>query len=197
MKIHELRRINKFYFGYPELAGALGIKPASARVAAGRYVKQGLLVRIKRNLYMLRDVWENAGLEEKFRIANLGQVPSYVSLTTALSYYHITTQMQRDFFESIAVRRTAAIRIDNAEFNYTRIAPDLYFGFKKENGFFIASPEKAFLDALYLMSYGRYALDLAAVDAARLDLGRLAAMSASFPEKTRSLLKENGYLRPA
>lgn len=193
MKLNELRNIQKLYFGYEELAGALGISPASTRVAASRYVKQGLLIRVKRNLYILRQTWEKAGREEKFLIANIGQVPSYISLLTALDYYEITSLVQRNFFESIAVTRTKEIRIDQTVFTYTRINEELYFGFGREKGFFIASPEKAMLDAFYLMSYGRYSLDLSAVNADRLDLDQIAAMSARFPSKTRRLLKKHGY----
>lgn len=193
MKLKELRNIQKLYFGYQELARALSISSASARVAASRYVRQGLLIRVKRNLYILRETWEKAGREERFLIANMGQVPSYISLLTALDYYEITTQVQRDFLESIAVTRTKEIRIDQTICTYTRINEELYFGFGRENGFFIATPEKAMLDAFYLMSFGRYSLDLSAVNADRLDLDKIAAMSTRFPPKTRKLLKKHGY----
>lgn len=193
MKLKELRNIQKLYFGCQELAEALGISPASARVAASRYTKQGLLIRVKRNLYILRETWENAGREEKFFIANMGQVPSYISLLTALDYYETTTQVQRDFLESIAITRTKEIRIDQAILTYTRINEELYFGFGRENGFFIATPEKAMLDAFYLMSYGRYSLDLSGINPDRLDLDKIAAMSKRFPPKTRRLLHKHGY----
>lgn len=193
MKLNELRNIQKLYFGYEELAAALRISHASARVAASRYVRQGFLIRVKRNLYILRETWEKAGREEGFLIANMGQVPSYISLLTALDYYELTTQVQRSFFESIAVTRTKEIRIDQTIFTYTRINEELYFGFNRENGFFIASPEKALLDAFYLMSYGRYSLDLSAISTDRLDLNQLSDMSKRFPAKTRKLLNKHGY----
>ncbi len=193
MKLKELRNIQKLYFGYQELAGALDISSASARVAASRYVRQGLLIRIKRNLYVLRETWEKAGRKQRFLIANMGQVPSYISLLTALDYYEITTHVQRDFVESMAVTRTKEIRIDQTVFTYTRIKEELYFGFGRKNGFFIATPEKAMLDAFYLMSYGRYYLDLSAVNADSLNFDQIAAMSTRFPSKTRRLLKKHGY----
>jgi len=194
MKLDKLRGIRKLYFGYEELARALGINPASARVSANRYVQQGLLVRIKRNLYVLRETWQAASREDKLAIANLGQVPSYISLTTALDYYDITTQMQRDYYESVAVLRTKEIRVNSTVFRYTRISDRLYSGFRKEKGFFIATPEKALLDALYLMSYGRYSLDISALDASRLDQEKISRLSREFPAKTRKLLRANGYL---
>lgn len=195
MKLNELRRIQKLYFGYEELARALGITGDSARVAASRYVRQGLLVRIRRNLYMLREVWDASTREEKFVIANMGQVPSYISLTTALDYHGITTQVQQDYIESAAVLRTKQIRVGRTVFTYTRISDKLYSGFVRENGFFIAVPEKALLDAFYLMSLGRYRVDLSAIDASRLDRAAIGALSAPFPMKTKKMLQANGYLQ--
>jgi len=197
MKILQLSKIRKLYFGYADIARALGISTSSAKVSASRYVKLGVLVRIKRNMYVLREVWNAAGREEKFLIANLGQAPSYISLMTALDYYEITTQVQRDFFESIAVKRTKEIQIGDTLFRYSKVTSAFYFGFKKEKDFFIATPEKALLDAFYLMSYGRYALDISAVDAEKLDRDEIRRLSKEFPLKTKNMLKKYGYLKTA
>jgi predicted transcriptional regulator of viral defense system len=197
MKFLELRTIRKLYFGYEEIARVLGISPASARVSASRYVRQGLLVRVKRNMYVLREVWNALGRAEKFLLVNLGQAPSYISLTTALDYYEITTQVQRDFFESVAVKRTKEIQVDGSVFRYSKIAGNLYFGFKKEKEFFIATPEKALLDAFYLMSYGRYALDVSALDSEKLNGDKILQLSMEFPSKTKNMLKKYGYLKTA
>ena len=197
MRLEELNRINKLYFGYEEIARVFGIDAASARVTVSRYVGQGLLLRMKKNLYLRREVWNAAGKEEKFLLANLGQVPSYVSLTTALDYYEITTQVTRDYFESVAVKRTKEILLNGTVFRYAKITGALYFGFNIEKGFFIATPEKALLDAFYLMSFGRYALDLAALDAAKFDRNEIKRLSREFPWKTRNLLKKHGYLTAA
>ena len=193
MKIEALQNIQKFCFGHEELSRALEISQASARVAASRYVKQGLLVRIKRNLYMRREVWNRAGREEKFRVANLAQVPSYLSLMTALDYHDVTTQVQRDFYESVALQRSKEIQIDSTIFRYTKIKKTLYFGFGREKGVFIASPEKALLDAFYLMSYGRYSFDMDSIETDRLDIDHLRALSKPFPSSTKSLIHSYGY----
>jgi predicted transcriptional regulator of viral defense system len=194
MKHLKLNTIDKLYFGYLDIAKALGISRASAKVSASRYVKLGVLVRIKRNMYVRREVWNTAGREEKFLIANLGQTPSYISLMTALDYYEITTQVQRGFFESIAVKRTKEIQVDDSFFRYSKVSSALYFGFRKEKDFFIATPEKALLDAFYLMSYGRYALDISAVAAEKLDGEEIRRLSKEFPLKTKDMLKVHGYL---
>ena len=182
---------------YEEIARVFGISESSAKVTASRYFRQGLLLRIKRNVYVRRDVWNAAGLEERFLYANLGQVPSYISLTTALAYYEITTQVQRNFFESVATKRTKEINVKGSVFRYTKVASSLYFGFKKEKNFFIATPEKALLDAFYLMSYGRYSLDISALDATKLDMEEVNRLSKKFPLRTQKMLKKYGYLKTA
>lgn len=194
MKLQELNKIKILYFGYEEIARIFGIGLASAKVSAGRYVRQGLLLRMKKNVYVRRDVWNAAGREEKFLLVNLGQVPSYISLMTALDYYEITTQVSRDFFESVATKRTKEINLNGSVFRYAKITETLYSGFKKEKGFFIATPEKALLDAFYLMSYGRYALDISALDRPKFDKDEIKRLSMGFPLKTRNMLKKYGYL---
>lgn len=194
MKFTQLSSIRKLYFGYGDVARALGITPDSARVTVSRYVDGGLLVRVKRNIYVLRERWNAAGREEKFQLANLGQVPSYISLMTALDYYEITTQMQREFIESVAVKRTKEIQLPGSVFRYTRISNPLYFGFAKHKGFFIAAPEKAFLDAVYLMSLGRYHLDIASLDGNKIKRGEIKRLLSTFPLQTKRLLEKHGYL---
>jgi len=197
MKLKELNGIKKLYFGYEEIARVFGISPSSAKVTASRYVRQGLLIRMKKNMYVRREVWNAAGIEDKFLLANLGQVPSYISLMTALEYYEITTQVLRDFYESIAVKRTKEINLNGCFFRYTKVNNDLYYAFKKEKGFFIATPEKALLDAVYLMSYGRYSLDIPSLDTTKLDRNEIKRLSIGFPLKTRKMLKTYGYLKTA
>jgi predicted transcriptional regulator of viral defense system len=194
MKIVQLSGITKLYFGYDDVARVLDISPESARVTVSRYVARGLLIRVKRNMYVLRERWIASGREEKFQLANLGQVPSYISLMTALDYYEITTQVQREFIESVAVKRTKEIQMPRSVFRYTRISNPLYFGFSKHNGFFIATPEKAFLDAMYLMSLGRYHLDIASIDGSKIKRGEIMRMISAFPLKTKKLLEKYGYL---
>ena len=194
MKFVELNKIKNFCFGYEDISRALGISAASAKVTASRYTRQGILLRMKKNMYVLREAWNAAGREDKFLLANMGQVPSYISLMTALDYYEITTQVQRDFYESVAVKRSKELNIDGSVFRYAKLAADLYNAFKKEKIFFIATPEKALLDAFYLMSYGRYSLDLSSLDRAKLDRIEIERLSRQFPLKTKNLLKRYGYL---
>ena len=109
----------------------------------------------------------------------------------ALSYYEITTQVQRGVIESVCVKRTLKKTIENIEFNYFyKINRNLYFDFLKKDDFFIASKEKAFVDAVYLYSFGKYSFDFDSIDISKLDMKRIKKIIKNFPERTKQTLKK-------
>jgi predicted transcriptional regulator of viral defense system len=173
MKYNDLKKINKNYFTYQDIARTLFISNESARVLASRYVKQDYLIRLKNNYYIFKEKWDRLNHIEKMKIANIIQVPSYISLMTALSYYEITTQVQQNYFESISIYRSFSKEVNNDTFNYRKIKKQYYFGFKKENGIFIASAEKALIDALYLTKLGKYSLDLSSIDLEKIEKNKI------------------------
>lgn len=195
MNYTKISRLNKLYFSHRDISRGFGISLGSSRVAATRMVKSGDIIRVKRDFYILSQRWNSSSLEDRFILANLLQVPSYISLMTALSYYDLTTQVQRDFIESVGYYRTKLVEVKESSFNYSKINRKLYFGFAKIKGFFIASPEKAFLDAFYLKSLKKYNFDLTSVDFGRLNMKRIKLMAGKYPVLTRKLLLKYGYLK--
>lgn len=173
MKAFELNNINKLYFSNADIARILGISYPSARVSASRYVKKNVLVRLKRDMYMLTSRISTLTDQERFRLANMIQIPSYISLTTALSHYGVSTQQQQNFIESVALRRTKYVIVKNLRFSYSLIKKECYQGFELNNEFFMAIPEKALADAVYLTSLGRYNCDFHAIDFHRIDIKKL------------------------
>jgi predicted transcriptional regulator of viral defense system len=199
MDYKRLLEIEKPYFSHEDVAGLLAIKKESAAVLCTRYVMKGLLTRLKRDLYVRTETLAHLATTDLYRIANLLQVPSYVSLMTALSYYGISTQVQRGFVENVSIKRTKAFTRGGIAFRFFKVSAALYGGFVKDQGAFIASPEKALLDSIYLASMGRYALDVASLDLSKLDRKRLIHLAANHPSKTQSFLErlyeENGRSR--
>ncbi|MCL4377062.1 MAG: hypothetical protein M1409_01575 [Actinobacteria bacterium] len=189
MKINEFDNIRKLYFSYQDVAKALNISEKASMVTCVRYVKSGILLRLKRNLYMKKEKWKYVSVPEIYEISNLIQTPSYISLTTAIYYYGMTTQVQQDYFESIALKRSVSFEIQERTFNYSKIKKELYSGFTKNEDFFIALPEKAILDALYLQFLGRYKLDLSAIDFDKVDLIALEKKSEIFPSSFKNYVK--------
>jgi predicted transcriptional regulator of viral defense system len=189
MSYSHLLKIEKPFFSPDDVAYALGIQPASAAVLCGRYVRKGLLVRLKRGLYARTEQLRNFSQQDLFRLANFLQVPSYISLTTALSYHGLTTQVQRAFYESISLKRTRKFEVSQFTFHYSKISLDLYKGFERVEGVFIALPEKALLDSFYLASLGRYSLDTSALDLTKVKREVLENLLLLFPSRVRTFME--------
>ena len=197
MKILKLKKINNLFFNIDNLASAFGISKASAVVTASRYADAGLIIRLKQNLYVTREKWENFNISYFFKLANILQVPSYISMMTALSFYQITTQIQQSFIESIAIKRTKTVQIEKTTFTYSKIKPELYCGFVRDQDIFIARPEKAFLDALYLKLIGRYQFDIHSIDFSKFDTKIMFEIAKSYPMKIQKMVDKNDYLGAA
>jgi predicted transcriptional regulator of viral defense system len=180
---------DRLCFSVEDIVSLTGIKPDSARVLCSRYRKKGIFIRLKKNLYVLEEKWRHLEREDFLRIANFLQVPSYVSFLTALSVRGITTQVPRGFFESASLKRSVKFEAKDTVFAFYKLKKGLYFDFVKEKGYFIATKEKAFLDAVYLSSLGRYALDFTALDTDRLDKTRLKKLIKAYPQKTKIIAR--------
>jgi predicted transcriptional regulator of viral defense system len=179
---------NKLFFSVDDLAQAAGIKNESAQVLCSRYVKNGVFLRLKKNFYILAGNWPRYDREEYFKIANYLQVPSYVSCVTALSFYGITSQVQRDWYDNISVKRSIKFDAEGVAFNYYKLKKEYYFGFVRHGNFFIATKEKAFVDTTHLCAFGEYSMDWHACDLKTLDKKVIADVMVIFPEKTQRII---------
>lgn len=189
MKFKEIQKLStKLFFGVEDVARALNIKPESSRVLCSRYVKEGIFIRLKNNFYVLAQNWAPASREYFLRLANFLQVPSYVSFMSALSFYEVSTQVQRGFFESASLKRSRKFNIQGTAFVFYKLQKRLYFDFTKKQDIFIASKEKAFIDAAYLYSFGKYSLDRASLDLTKLDTHRVKEDLKPFPQKTKNIV---------
>ncbi|MBV6419672.1 MAG: hypothetical protein DAHOPDDO_00896 [Ignavibacteriaceae bacterium] len=185
MRATELNKINKLIISTEDIAKVLSINKESAKVTANRYVKNGSLFRIKRDYYITANKYEKLNEKELFRIANAIQLPSYISLTSALSYYNISTQQLRGIIESITTKKTNLIRVKEVSFNFILIKKDFYTGFKFEEDIFIAQPEKAIADIVYLSSLGRYNCDFDAVNFNKLNKSKITGYIRKINQRTK------------
>ena len=183
---------DKLYFTVEDVAEVLDIQVDSARVLCNRYTKNGLFIRLKKNFYILTQNWDLVATanNDLLRIANYLQVPSYISFMTALAYYEITTQVQRNFIESTGLKRSIQYEVKNTAFNYYKLKKEYYFDFIRQDALFIATKEKAFLDAVYLYSFGKYALDFTALDLDKLGKGRITKLIRRYPKRMQDIVKK-------
>ncbi|MBI4671264.1 MAG: hypothetical protein HY741_06295 [Chloroflexi bacterium] len=65
---------------------------------------------------------------------------------------------------------------------FRQLNETLFFGYTLEQGLYVAEPEKALLDELYLIVRGKAALDLDALDLANLSRAKFRAYAQRFPD---------------
>jgi predicted transcriptional regulator of viral defense system len=136
-----------------DVAEIFSTSPLTLRNQFSRWKKQGLLVELKRGLYILGPGERQTFLSRQAIAAILYQ-PSYISLESALSQYQMIPE-RVDTVMSVSPKKTRVFHNPQGTFNYRNLQTSLIFGFvakKDENGYpyFIAEPEKALLDYLYL-----------------------------------------------
>ena len=175
----------KWWFAIEEIAGLLGLSIESARVFCSRASSRGEIVRLKNGIYILPRSISKTSEEERFRLANFLQSPSYISFLTALSFYGISTQLVSSACESVSSERSANYNAEGFVFNFVKFPKDFMKGFYRKGNIFIASKEKAMADAVYLSSLGRYALDFEAINFKMFDEKEMKKMLQIFPKRTR------------
>jgi hypothetical protein len=75
--------------------------------------------------------------------------------------------------------------VREAVFNYVKVQNRYYGDFVKTDDIFIATKEKAFIDAAYLYSFGKYKFDIESLDMNKLDSRKLRSLLKIYPKKTK------------
>ena len=130
------------------LAVNQGLKWSSVLVNVSRWQQQGLLERVTRGDYLLRDV------EVHPEVAACLLVPDgYISLESAMARHG--TILDRVYHVDLACpRRVKNFSVRGTEIRVSKIPPRLFWGWEVEETLHgpvrLARPEKALLDRLYL-----------------------------------------------
>ncbi len=154
-------------------------KPTTIKIQLSRFLKKGLIFKIKRGLYC----FQREDIDEML-LANKLYRPSYVSLETALNYYGIIPDVPQEI-TSVTPITTKLIKTPFGRFSYTKIKKDLFFGFmkvksaKNQEYFYLAYPEKALLDFFYIRKIRNIA-DLR-LNLAVINMNRYSKFSKSYP----------------
>jgi len=110
------------------------------------------LIGLRKGMYILNAQDRKVNLD-RYALANMLYAPSYVSLEAALNFYGLIPERVTDV-TSVSTRKTMQFKNDLGNFTYQHIHPKAFRGFKKAgegaDSFFLAEPEKAVVDFLYL-----------------------------------------------
>jgi predicted transcriptional regulator of viral defense system len=180
--IKTLSGLDKGYFTFADLERITGQEKRSLKVTVSRLVKRGILARIKRGVYQL-----TGNLVDVKLVANQLYYPSYLSFESALSQYGILSQVP--YAQTFATpKRSKKLVLWDTAVDYRQLRGDLYWGYTLVNGIYLAEPEKAILDQLYLVSRGKTTLSIEELSLAGINREKLTGYAEKFPEYVRPLV---------
>ena len=120
-------------------------KPPLLRRRLSYYVKQGELYAIRRGLYAKDKNYD------RYELATKIFTPAYVSFETILAKAGVIFQYYNTIF--VASYQTKEIVCDGQTFSFKKLKDTILtnkMGIERKDNYYAASPERAFLDILYL-----------------------------------------------
>lgn len=175
------------FFTTKDVQDVLEIQAESARVLCARYTKKRIFLRLKRDLYVFKEVFLHLEKADFLKLSSLIQNHTYLSFATALAYYRMLPGLSH-LTEAVSFTRSLEKQVGHHSWNYHKLPKKLFFSYHEVNGLVLATPEKALLDLLYLYSLGRYSIDLKRINLEALSLEKLLELSQEFPLRTQKLL---------
>jgi len=188
------------------LAGARDANDVRRQLS--RWVKGGKLIRLRRTLYIPAEPYRKKP-SHPFLLANRMKSSSYVSLQSALAHYGLIPEYV-PVVTSVTTGRPETFNTPCGSFVFKHVKKNFFTGYigmslPDNQSAFVALPEKALLDLVYLTPSGDdpdYLRALRIQHPDRLDLGRLrhyATLSGSdklirAAERMASLLQEVEYV---
>jgi hypothetical protein len=156
--------------------------PAQVQKQLSRWVKSGKILQLRRGLYTLAEPYRKAA-PHPFTIANQLLTPSYISLQSALAYYGMIPEAVPSVTSVTSRKRTQTFSTPLGHFSYRSLQPDLFSGFRlldmsPTQRAFLARPEKALFDLIYLTPKGERLAFLKSLRLQNMDLLDLEWMQA-------------------
>jgi len=110
-----------------------------------RLARDGLIVRLRRGLWAVTTQVNPYTLPPYLT----APYPSYISAWTALYHHGLIDQIPQQIYV-VSLDRSKKIKTPVAMFAVRHISPALFEGYTARDGVFMATPEKALFDAIYL-----------------------------------------------
>ncbi len=158
-------------------------REANLNVAVKRMVDAGVIISVTRGIYALK--MEALDVE---RLATQLYYPSYISFESALAKYGILNQGMYGLTLA-TTRHSKKMTLAGVDCEYCRIKESLYTGYSLIKGTFLACPEKACLDLLYLHSLGKRRIIPSEWMTDGLDRGTLQQFVSLYPPVVEKLAR--------
>jgi len=128
---------------------------AEVRMQLSRWVKTGRLIKLKKGLYTLAQPYRKV-TPHPFLIANAIKKASYVSMQSAMGHYGMIPEYV-PAVTSVTTQRPEWVETSLGHFVFRHVKKNWFHGYRQTDlgsgqRAFIAIPEKALLDLVYLTS---------------------------------------------
>lgn len=162
--VEKIKSIPKTYFYLADIRKISEFSDESLKIMLNRLLKNKQLIRITKGVYVndINNVdWEALSVEI--------YSPSYISFEYALAYYNILSQ--KPLHLTLATtKRGKVIETEKGNLIYRHIQKKMFWGY---NRYFMAEPEKAFLDLAYLSLNGYAKFDIDEMNLGNLNKKRI------------------------
>jgi predicted transcriptional regulator of viral defense system len=172
-----------------EIVRTYNLSDRSVRDALRRYQRKGLVERVSTKLYINH-------LNQQFSprdLVNILRPDSYISLESALVDKGITNQSPATL-TCVTPAYPQSFRSNSADIIYRKISPSLFWGYEEKptryNRYFIAEPEKALLDWIYLSRQEGLPTPLDELQLNFLSIAKLRRYANRFPRTVQETLKD-------
>lgn len=132
------------------LAG--NVDPKLIRIQLSRWVNTGKIYQLRRGLYSIAPPYQK-NTPHPFLVANHLQKASYVSLQSALSYFGLIPEVVNTT-TSVSTGRPERLETPLGTYEFRHVKTEFLFGYQMVElggqSAFVATPEKALLDLIYL-----------------------------------------------
>ena len=123
------------------------------RLQLSRWVKAGKLIQLKKGLYTLAEPYRKMN-PHPFVLANAMKKASYISLHSALGHFGMIPEYVPTV-TSVTTHRPERVKTSLGQFVFRRIKKNWFCGYQRielvsRQSAFVATPEKALLDLVYL-----------------------------------------------
>jgi predicted transcriptional regulator of viral defense system len=160
-----------------------GVTRGEVELQLSRWVRAGKLLRLRRGVYCLAEPYRKTH-PHPFEIANRLRAPSYVSLQSALEYYGMIPEAAPTV-TSVTTGRPERVATPLGRHIFRHLKKPLFREYARmevERGrtAFVAKPEKALLDLIYLTPHGddeAWLAELRLQNLESLDEGELTRMA--------------------
>lgn len=180
--------IDKTFFTLTDLKKFYSSSRVNLQVLLSVWAKKGLIYHLGQGFYS----FNLAGIDY-LSLANAIDVHSYISFEYALYYHNLIDQVPQ-VITCATKKRSRQIKMINWIFEYTHLKEELFFDYDLKNRIYIASPEKALADLLYLICRGKRSVDLVALEKEKIKQKELRKILKRFPRYVTKKAKGLGLL---